>query len=295
MAEGRLRIAVLGGDRREAAAARYFLGQGAQVHLAGMRHDEALERATFFASAAAAVESCHGILTPVRGMDDDCRLYVEPGAPGVRLDDEVFRRVEPGAVFVVGQVGRGFRRLAAQYGVSYREILARSDFAILNSVPTAEGAIQIAMAESPLTLAGNVSLVLGHGRTGSTLARTLDGMGARVMVASRDPGELAHIGVNGYQAVPFDQLDAAIGHAEFIFNTVPAPVLTREILERIKPGAVIVDIASEPGGTDFQACGELGIRATHALGLPGKAAPETAGHVLGAVAERVIAEFQAEG
>ena len=44
--------------------------------------------------------------------------------------------------------------------------------------------------------------------------------------------------------------------------------------------AIVIDLASEPCGTDFSAAEELGITAKKALGLPGKFAPKTAGEIL---------------
>lgn len=51
---------------------------------------------------------------------------------------------------------------------------------IMNAVPTAEGAIQIAMEQTDVTLHGLPVLVIGHGRIGSLLARRLAALGAKV-------------------------------------------------------------------------------------------------------------------
>jgi len=67
---------------------------------------------------------------------------------------------------------------------------------------------------------------------------------------------------------------------EIIFNTIPAVVLERAYLQRLNSDTLIVDLASTPGGTDFIAAKELGISAIHALSLPGKVAPKTAGEIL---------------
>jgi len=61
---------------------------------------------------------------------------------------------------------------------------------------------------------------------------------------------------------------------------VPAQVLSAEVLARLRPGSLIVDLASRPGGTDFEAARRLGHRAIHALSLPAACAPETAGEAV---------------
>jgi dipicolinate synthase subunit A len=61
-----------------------------------------------------------------------------------------------------------------------------------------------------------------------------------------------------------------------IFNTIPVTVLSRDVLEGVPREAFILDLASTPGGTDFDAAEELGIDAVLAPGLGGRA-PKTAG------------------
>ena len=64
-----------------------------------------------------------------------------------------------------------------------------------------------------------------------------------------------------------------------------APVLTEPVLAALRPGSLIVDLASKPGGTDFAAAQRLGCKAIHALSLPAACAPDTAGE---AVARTVL-------
>ena len=43
---------------------------------------------------------------------------------------------------------------------------------------------------------------------------------------------------------------------------------------------LIIDLASLPGGVDFDTAEKLGIYAVRALSLPGKCAPKTAGEII---------------
>ena len=45
-----------------------------------------------------------------------------------------------------------------------------------------------------------------------------------------------------------------------------------------------------PGGTDFAAARELGLRAEHALSLPARCAPETAGALVAHTVEVILQE-----
>jgi dipicolinate synthase subunit A len=61
---------------------------------------------------------------------------------------------------------------------------------------------------------------------------------------------------------------------------VPALVIDRKILKRLKKGTVIIDIAQSPGGTDFDYARDLNVKAIYCPGLPGRVAPYTAAEVL---------------
>ena len=50
-------------------------------------------------------------------------------------------------------------------------------------------------------------------------------------------------------------------------------MLPRALLQLLPAGALIIDLASLPGGTDFAAAEELGLHAEHALALPGALRP----------------------
>ena len=91
---------------------------------------------------------------------------------------------------------------------------------------------------------------------------------------------------------PFEleQLFVRAGGFPLIINTVPAPVLTREIIGETRRGCLVIDLASQPGGTDFAAAAELSRRAVHALSLPGKCAPVTAGGIIAEAALNIYNE-----
>ena len=144
-------------------------------------------------------------------------------------------------------------------------------------MPTAEGAIQLAMEELPITLHGARVLVIGYGRLGRVLADRLAGLKARVSVAARRYADLAWAENCGYGVEHTGQLEGWLCGYDLIVNTVPAQVLGRLELEDVKEDCLILDLASKPGGVDLRAAGELGLTVIWALSLPGKVAPVTAG------------------
>ena len=87
-------------------------------------------------------------------------------------------------------------------------------------------------------------------------------------------------------------LSVLLAKHDTVINTIPAPVLPRKMLEKLPRGALVIDLASLPGGTDFDAAEALGIQAEHALALPGKCAPDTAGAL---IAQTVLTILQERG
>ena len=108
----------------------------------------------------------------------------------------------------------------------------------------------------------------------------LKGLGTAVTVAARDDRQLAHADCLGYDTVLLEDLASDIDRFDFIFNTIPAMVLDSVLLEAAKPEAAIVDIASAPGGVDFETCRRLGIPAKLCPGLPGVYAPMSSAEIL---------------
>jgi dipicolinate synthase subunit A len=196
------------------------------------------------------------------------------------LNEGILSRLQPGTPLFIGVAKPYLRELIKKHSLRLIEIAELDDVAILNSIPTAEGAIQIAMEELPITIHGSKALVVGFGRCGITLARTLKALGSDVFVAARKPADLARCVESGYKPVKYSELPKVLPEIQVIFNTVPHLVLDSSRIALLGKECLIVDIAAAPGGTDFPAAQKAGIKAILAPGLPGKVAPKTAGKIL---------------
>ena len=75
-------------------------------------------------------------------------------------------------------------------------------------------------------------------------------------------------------------------------KSVLSPLITYFFCFRpaLPGGALIIDLASLPGGTDFAAAEELGLHAEHALALPGRCAPQTAGALIAQTVLTILEE-----
>ena len=163
---------------------------------------------------------------------------------------------------------RRWRRTASPGRWCWADYLRREELCLANAVPSAEGAIQIAMEETARTLHGTAALVIGYGRIGMALAPRLRGLGMDVTVCARRCETRALAEMQGFAAVPMEQLPAAAKAAPVIFNTVPALVLDETVLKGLPQETLVIDLASRPGGTDFEAAKRLRTRVVWALSLP---------------------------
>ena len=199
---------------------------------------------------------------------------------------ELLRAAKPGAVALGGRLSAQAKTIAQEAGVELVDYYARPELAIYNAIPTAEGCIGILLRESTRTLWSANILLLGFGPVGQALGVRLAALGADVTVCARRPEQRALAESLGLRGAELARLGALAPVFDRVVNTIPAPVLTEPVLTALRPGSLIVDLASKPGGTDFAAAQRLGLRAIHALSLPAVCAPETAGE---AVARTVLA------
>lgn len=281
------RIAVLGGDARSFFYIPALLDAGATVKAVGFDKIVASVPCELVGLAEALIWA-NVIILPMSGVASDGGIVAPHTENGLVLTPEACALTQAGLLVLTGVANAHLKELAAVYGWRLVEIAEVNELAILNSVPSAEGAIQMAMEASDITIHDSISLVLGFGRCGTTLAKDLAGLGATVLVAARTAQDLARAKVSGYKAVNFLALPEIIGTADFIYNTAPALVLPRALLLLTKPEVVIIDIASGLGGVDYATARRLGRKALLAPSLPGKVAPRSAGRILGELLPGII-------
>ena len=193
---------------------------------------------------------------------------------------ELLRAARPGALALGGMLSEEAKAIAAEAGVELVDYFAREELILCNAIPTAEGCIGILMAERTRTLWNSAILLAGFGPVGQALGVRLAALGAQVTVAARRPAQRALAESFSLRAVDLARLEQAAPAFDTVVNTIPAQVLTAPVLARLRPGSLIVDLASRPGGTDFDAAARCGHKAIHALSLPAACAPETAGEIV---------------
>lgn len=175
-----------------------------------------------------------------------------------------------------GMINEETEKLLEKKGVRVIDYYKSEALQIKNAATTAEAAVALGIEITKKALFDSKCLVIGMGRIGRILSNKLALLGADVTVTARKEKDIALAEVSGYKALYTSNAAKAAESADIIFNTVPSLILDSALLSRVKNTATVIDLASKPGGTDFDFASKIGIKTIHALALPGIYSPETA-------------------
>lgn len=273
-----MRIAILGGDERSINLANLLKEDGHKIKLFGF--DKHIVRTLEISeNLDIAIRESSIIIGPLPCSNDNVLLNTPLCSETIKME-EIFKNMTSDQVFIAGKISREIFNIAKFNNISTLDFMKREEMAVLNAIPTAEGAVQVAMEEMDITLHGANTMILGFGRIGKILAKMLQGIGANVYVEARNYADLAWIRNYGYYPIHLQELVDYLHQMDVVFNTIPTMILNEEMLLKLSKECLVVDLASSPGGVDFEKSKELGIKTVWALGLPGKVAPLTAAKII---------------
>ena len=274
----RLKFAVVGGDTRLVRLAELLRRDGHRVCTYALERAEPEEDVPKAGCLQGCVYGADCVVLPMPAEAGGF-LFAPLSAEKLR-PEELVGALWQGQRLFGGRLGDGLCLAALRQGLAVEDLLRRPDFAAGNAALTAEGAIGVLMAQSDKSLWRGRVLVLGWGRIARLLTLRLLGMGAKVCVAARRAEARVTAGAVGADSVSFDELESRIGSFDFIVNTVPARVLTDGMLCAAAEDALLLELASAPGGFDRSLADNIGLRAVAAPGLPGRCAPRRAAELM---------------
>ncbi len=273
-------VYVVGGDLRQATVARLLKDEGYDVHSAMLSDDD------FNISK---LKEADIVILPLPVSYDN--VYINTPLSKRRITIAEVLGSLSGECLVLGAcLSCEIEKMLCEKGLKYCDYYKREELIIKNAIPTAEGALEIALSEMPITLFGANVLVTGYGRCGKVMADRLFKMGANVTVSARKFSDFAWIESAGMKSVHTGSLALTASKFDLIINTVPSVVLTEAVLSQVRDDALIIDIASKPGGVNLEAAKRLGKKVIWALSLPGKCAPVTSGKIIKETLMNIFAE-----
>lgn len=251
-------ITLIGGDRRLRIAEKELRDRGFLVNSIGLYENDNAD-----------LSKSDVVVLPVPSTKDGVTVFAPLVNRKIYLED-IEKRIPSGA-----------RVLTCSYSfknISGTDYLNLDSYSLLNAVPSAEGAIKLAIENTDFTLWKSKVLVAGAGRVGKVLADRLKGMGAEVTVSARKTSDFSLLSALGYKYIHTKEINTPNLDFDIIFNTLDVNIISNENLKSCK-ARLLIDL-STLGGFDLSAATECGIKAMNAPGLPGKSAPETAGKIL---------------
>lgn len=269
-------FALIGGDLRTIKLAKILAKEGNMVYTYGLEKAEELKEnknIIFCGKLIEAVKMVQVVIGPIPFSSDGININM-PFSEG-KLSIREFMHNLNAKILIAGTIAPDVYELANDEYIEIVDIMKREELAVLNTIATAEGAIEIAIANTNKILHGSNVLVLGFGRIGKVLARKLAGLSTKVTCAARKEEDLAWIKAYGHKATNINLIGKNLSEFDVIINTVPQMILTAEKMEYVKPECLLIDLASNPGGIDKKAAKEKGLQLVWALALPGKVAPTT--------------------
>jgi len=276
-----VQVVLAGGDARQLEVIRRLTELDASVTIAGFdRLDMPFPGAVRADWSPELLAHADAVLLPAVGTEDDGSIPAVFTDRVMKLTEQHVSAMPIASKIYAGMAKPYLKELCENHHRALVELFERDDVAIYNSIPTAEGAIMMAIQNTDITIHGSVCMILGLGRTGLTLARTLQGLGARIKAGVRREDAFARAFEMGFEPFYMPDLARQSGDIDLLFNTIPHMIVTAQVIAQLPLRACIIDLASRPGGTDFRFAEKRGIKALLAPGLPGIVAPKTAGRII---------------
>lgn len=219
------------------------------------------------------IKNASTIIGPIPFSKDDEYVFSQDEKTQITIK-ELFYYCK-GKKLIAGAISKNISELAYMNNIEIIDLMKSESLAILNTIATAEGTVQIAMQKTERTIQGSNVLVLGFGRVGKVVAQKFAGLSANVTCAARKPEAFAWIETSGYKKININKMDNELNKFDIVINTPPTLILNRQRLTRLKRDCLVIDLASKPGGVDRLAVKELDINFEWALALPGRVAPLT--------------------
>lgn len=270
-------FAVIGGDLRIIKLVKMLAEDGNTVYTYGLEKAEELKGQTniiFSEKLSKAIpENVEVVIGPIPFSSNGVNINSPFSDKEISIRE--LMHYLNAKILIAGSILPDIYDMANDEYIEIIDIMKREELAVLNTISTAEGAIEIAIANTNKIIHGSNTLILGFGRIGKVLARKMAGLSAKVTCAARKDEDLAWIKAYGHRATNINFLGENLSEFDIIINTVPHLILTQERMQYVKGDCLLIDLASNPGGIDKKSAKDKNLKLIWALALPGKVAPIT--------------------
>lgn len=280
-----MKIGFIGGDLRQLTLMDCFKKNGHAVKIYGY------DGAENSVENSGELADCEILVFPVPTCSGD-GIFAPKSNCNIHINDLEFGNAR--LIFYAGG-NEQFNKKLASSGALCINYLKDESLVQKNAIATAEGTLEILINETAETVFGSNILVTGYGKVAKAVCKMLSALGASVTVAARRKEALAEAYCDRMNTLNISELSDVAEEFNVIINTVPALVIDNSVLLNVDENALVVDLASKPGGVDFIAAKDLNRRVIWSLGIPGKVAPVTSGKIIYETLNSIIMEKEVYG
>ena len=287
-----MKFAIIGGDLRVIKLAIMLARDQNEIFVYGLEKAEELKNnpnIKYCESIKKAIQEVEIVIGPIPFSSNGKTINMPFSDKEVTIREMM--HVINAKVLIAGGITPDVYEMANDEYIEIIDIMKREELAVLNTIATAEGTIQIAIENTNKIIHGSEVLILGFGRIGKVLARKLAGLSAKVTCAARKDEDLAWIQAYGHKATNINTIGENLRQYDIIINTVPHIILNEERLQYVKNECLLIDLASNPGGIDKKAVKDNQLKFVWALSLPGKVAPTTSAEFIKDTIYNIIKEI----
>ena len=286
------KFAIIGGDLRIIKLAEMLANEENEIYVYGLEKSEDIKNKANIIqcdSIKKAIQNVEIVIGPIPFSSNGVTLNTPFSEKEITVR-EMMHAINA-KVLIAGGISPEVYGMANDEYIEIIDIMKREELAVLNTIATAEGTIQIAIENTNKILHGSEVLILGFGRIGKVLARKLAGLSVKVTCAARKDEDLAWIQAYGHKATNINTIGENLRQYDIIINTVPRMILNQERLQYLKDDCLLIDLASNPGGIDKKAVKDRKFKFVWALSLPGKVAPTTSAEFIKDTIYNIVKEI----
>ena len=259
---------IIGGDSRQVCLASILIEPGFKITTFGLSPDilnngDSLQKVMEYGKT---------LITPIPFSKD--KVNINNIYDNISIKDFILN-LDLQHYLIGGNIPKEVAQACIDKNISYFDIMEDKNISTLNAIATAEGAIAEAIFKSNINLHQSKTLILGYGKCGKVLSSKLRALGAKVTVGARKEYDLTQAYTNCFDCLKLGKNEPTIHEFNFIFNTIPSLILNEKALMTASKDVTIIDIASAPGGVDYECAKKLNLNTHLCLGIPGKFAPKS--------------------
>ena len=281
---------VLGGDLRSIKLAEMLAEDENKVYSYGQEKSEEIVENNYIEKCRnlnLAIEKSEFIVAPVPFTSDGVNINCSFSEEKIPIE-ELLKNNKTKTFFAGSINNENLKKLKEKY-LDVIDIMKREELAVLNTIATAEGTIEVAIKNTGKILQGANVLVLGFGRVAKIVAAKFNNLSAKVTVAARKITDLAWIEAYGYNSLDINNMLYDLKDFDIIINTVPQTIIKERELKHMNSDVLLIDLASQPGGIESKVAinmGMCGLWLCH-----GKVAPITSAKYIKETIYNIIAKM----